>query len=103
MAHRELSSHGWRDNSRQSRQGTENPEGVWEEGQGCPPRALRARTHARLVDGRRGPCWMSLQAAVSPDPRLIMKEETGQYVRVGFGGDRRWKVSVWTQGLFLLL
>ena len=47
MAHRELSSHGWRNNSRQGRQGTANPEGVWEGGQGCPPRALRAHTHTR--------------------------------------------------------
>lgn len=89
MAHRELSSHGWGDNSRHSRQGTENPEGVLGGRIRAAHQGLCARAHVRLVDGRRGPCWTSLQAAVSPDPRLIMKEETGQYVRVGVGGDRR--------------
>lgn len=40
---------------------------------------LRLRPHARLRDGWWVPCQMLLQPTVSPDSKLIMKEETDQH------------------------
>lgn len=39
--------------------------------------APRLCAYTRLVDRRRGPCWVLSQRAASPDPKLSMKEETG--------------------------
>ena len=52
-------------------------------GQGCPPRALHTHTHTHTqthtwLVTRYGDCYMLLLQAISPYPKLIMKE-TGQY------------------------